>query len=856
MSAESVDPVDMEVFILENGISDAAADELRACEPEVWAAVLGEGSLQDSPDPEAEVMARIWKARGRVDGFSWGDGGSDADQDGGSGGALAEEEVLSWCLANGVDDKSTGLLLEAEPEVQAKVLGHGDLVDARNPSAMLISRVRQSRQDLGMNGKGSGRSGAKANDAAASAESGARAAEAGPPPTEEEVEAFIMESGLDEAAAGALKGADPEIQRAVIDRGDLSDARNPSSMLLSRLRQSRQDLGNNDRGGGRSGAKAHGTSAESGGVPPESGQPATEEEVEAFILDNALDEAAVDALKGADPQIQRAVIDRGDLFTARYPSKALLGRLRDARKAVKEREPSGPPKNIAGGSHFATLERSGFVGASRGSSKVGWTPTLGPGAAGAAIPMVRSTPLGGGVGLYGGGRARQGYGMAPPSADMHSGGGGGRGYEAQASGGGSLGSPGEPGVLWLGLGRECSLVQQGFPGRVAVCEYQKGDTIFSSSAYLLSDIFGDALDGEVSLVHDDNWKLFPEIAKAIKLASGDEHCIAVATCPNLGKWAIGCANGWKGRESAARVALAVALCAEDPTLKSRLTMQYPQFRMLWKSVDLAKGAGGGAASGGRAFGGGACGARAGYGGGCGYGGCGTGGASGGASGAGGAGRVLATPLAAQRGGYGGGGCRGGIVRGGAGAAPQGAQLRYRPQDPPEETGFVDMGGLPTPDPSVYAPAAHWLTVPAESRLVQAGFADTGPCITYSKAMSEFFGTAHSILGELVEPTDVVIDDDPDWKVFPEVGRAAKQVGAEENCYAVASCASHGVWAVGMGAGWKARESAVRLALALPVARAAGRLEELCSKYGELGAVCAAAGLSQQLQQPLSNRRHR
>ena len=52
--------------------------------------------------------------------------------------------------------------------------------------------------------------------------------------------------------------------------------------------------------------------------------------VEDFIGENALDERAAAALRGASPDLRDAVMMRGSLRDTRNPSAALLGRLRDS----------------------------------------------------------------------------------------------------------------------------------------------------------------------------------------------------------------------------------------------------------------------------------------------------------------------------------------------------------------------------------------------------------------------------------------------------------------------------------------------------------------------------------------------
>jgi len=193
---------------------------------------------------------------------------------------------------------------------------------------------------------------------------------------EQEVEAFIEESGIDERAADALRSTNAEIQRAVMQRGDLRDARNPSSAVLGRIRDAQQgtmgpgatqwgpagrgysggpitpiaegcggfggrnnsgvfnafggaDHGGGWGGGGSRGETRHTPTARLGSRSTMRKQ-SIEDEVEEFIMENALDERASSALRQAGPSVQRLVLDRGGLTDTMNPSSALIGRLRDA----------------------------------------------------------------------------------------------------------------------------------------------------------------------------------------------------------------------------------------------------------------------------------------------------------------------------------------------------------------------------------------------------------------------------------------------------------------------------------------------------------------------------------------------
>jgi len=69
-----------------------------------------------------------------------------------------------------------------------------------------------------------------------------------------QVQSFIAENALDERATNALRRATPEHQQYALDRGTLSDANNPSSVVITRLRDAAGFLGSS--GGASSSSSA------------------------------------------------------------------------------------------------------------------------------------------------------------------------------------------------------------------------------------------------------------------------------------------------------------------------------------------------------------------------------------------------------------------------------------------------------------------------------------------------------------------------------------------------------------------------------------------------------------------------
>jgi len=131
----------------------------------------------------------------------------------------ADPEVEAFLTTNPVD-QGTGFRFRALPlNLQRLVMMRGSLVGTRDPSAVLMSRVRDAIQSGGSNVGGMGAP--------------------QPPPAQlssPEVEAFIATNPVDFQAASRLRALPPHLQRHVLMRGTLSGVRDSSSVLMSRVR--------------------------------------------------------------------------------------------------------------------------------------------------------------------------------------------------------------------------------------------------------------------------------------------------------------------------------------------------------------------------------------------------------------------------------------------------------------------------------------------------------------------------------------------------------------------------------------------------------------------------------------------
>merc|ERR1712232_511309 len=152
-----------------------------------------------------------------------------------------------------------------------------------------------------------------------------------------DVDAFLRVAEVDQQAATQLRTLPPHLQRQVLDTCDLSHARNKSAVLIARIRDTKAE------------------------APPQSSQPprlelvggeggllpsevlAIQEEVNAFCVMNNIDPDAAVHLKTMSPDLQKKVLERGDLSHARNPSAVLIARMRDAKSGTSHRDGLGMP---------------------------------------------------------------------------------------------------------------------------------------------------------------------------------------------------------------------------------------------------------------------------------------------------------------------------------------------------------------------------------------------------------------------------------------------------------------------------------------------------------------------------------
>jgi len=188
-----------------------------------------------------------------------------------------------------------------DPEIQKQVIERGTLTDCQNPSSAVMGRIREAKANLDSR----------------------RTIEAFPGSVSvAQVEAFIQENSLDDNAARLIRFESPRIQAAVLERGSLIDCRNPSSAVMGRIRDAKAAIKS---------SPAEAAAATLSGSPVLV-RPA---EVKRFCIDNSLDGGATRILCNEPPEVQRLVLDRGPTSDCSNPSASIMGRLTEARAAVR-----------------------------------------------------------------------------------------------------------------------------------------------------------------------------------------------------------------------------------------------------------------------------------------------------------------------------------------------------------------------------------------------------------------------------------------------------------------------------------------------------------------------------------------
>jgi len=172
-------------------------------------------------------------------------------------------EVQEYVSRHGIDEAALQALKELPPDDQRQVID-AELVNVRNPSAVLLSRIRQLARSRAEPSRSGGLAAAPvaatqslvsmlgtpmlgavaAAGAGASQQDPARSRSRSPqrgggagsdPAVAQEVEDYVRRHSVDEAAAQSMRLLPPDLAREVM-MSDLNNCRNPSAVLMKRIR--------------------------------------------------------------------------------------------------------------------------------------------------------------------------------------------------------------------------------------------------------------------------------------------------------------------------------------------------------------------------------------------------------------------------------------------------------------------------------------------------------------------------------------------------------------------------------------------------------------------------------------------
>jgi len=130
-------------------------------------------------------------------------------------------EIDRFCIENRLDEEARKVLMDLEPDLLKEVLQQGAVMGARNPNAVLLSRIRRVRA-----GEVKGKSIVpRAFD---------------PEKVDALITQFVQEHDLDDRAERTLRESDDDIVREICGT-KLTDCRNASAVVVSRARQLRDD---------------------------------------------------------------------------------------------------------------------------------------------------------------------------------------------------------------------------------------------------------------------------------------------------------------------------------------------------------------------------------------------------------------------------------------------------------------------------------------------------------------------------------------------------------------------------------------------------------------------------------------
>lgn len=144
--------------------------------------------------------------------------------------------------------------------------------------------------------------------------------------TAQEVETFLTANAVDMGAANQLRREPVHIALAVIERGPLRSCRDPSGVIVARIRDAKKGTLGPARTGTGAVVKQQVPMAPVQTVDPNMS------EIDKFLTMNRIDAAGVISLKSESLDVQQVVMSKGPLINSTNPSASLVSRIRLAKE--------------------------------------------------------------------------------------------------------------------------------------------------------------------------------------------------------------------------------------------------------------------------------------------------------------------------------------------------------------------------------------------------------------------------------------------------------------------------------------------------------------------------------------------
>jgi len=125
-------------------------------------------------------------------------------------------------------------------------------------------------------------------------------------------------------------------------------------------------------------------------------------------------------------------------------------------------------------------------------------------------------------------------------------------------------------VAWIAVPDESALVQQGYYNQAPVVMHEAEYQELLSDSHDILYTLADTMYDDMTFQHDHDWSLFPEVGQCAKSLGYGEWALCIAICPNQSIFAVGMAGQQKKRLQAARLAMSVALAANQNTSDKKL----------------------------------------------------------------------------------------------------------------------------------------------------------------------------------------------------------------------------------------------------------------------------------------------